>query len=221
MNHIETMTDEDIWRAVAAERQTMADLLADRTESDWNRQSLCADWRVRDVVAHVVLCTRANLGWILINLIRAGGSVHGALRDTAIRHADSVSTRQLHAELRASVPSRFFPVGTVPTDRLLDMLVHVQDIAMPLGLVRETPSIPARESLNRVWATGSRFGIEERLAGYRLVATDIDWSAGDGLLVEGTAGALLLLATGRTVAAAQLTGPGAGTLAATLIAGAA
>ncbi|KAA8882104.1 maleylpyruvate isomerase family mycothiol-dependent enzyme [Nocardia colli] len=221
MNHIETMTDEDIWRAVAAERQTMADLLADRTESDWNHQSLCADWRVRDVVAHVVLCTRANLGWILINLIRAGGSVHGALRDTAIRHADSVSTRQLHAELRASVPSRFFPVGTVPTDRLLDMLVHVQDIAMPLGLTREMPSIPARESLNRVWATGSRFGIEERLTGYRLVATDIDWSAGDGLRVEGTAGVLLMLATGRTVAAAQLTGPGAGTLAATLIAGAA
>lgn len=220
MNHIETMTDEDIWRAVAAERQAMADLLADRTESEWNHQSLCADWRVRDVVAHVVLCTRANLGWILINLIRAGGSVHGALRDTAIRHADSVSTRQLHAELRASVPSRFFPVGTVPTDRLLDMLVHVQDVAMPLGLARDMPSIPARESLNRVWATGSRFGIE-RLAGYRLVATDIDWSAGDGLRVEGTAGALLLLATGRTVAAAQLTGPGAGTLAATLIAGAA
>ncbi|MEU7144836.1 maleylpyruvate isomerase family mycothiol-dependent enzyme [Nocardia sp. NPDC046473] len=218
MNHIESMTTEQIWHAVAAERQRMADLLADRSESDWDHESLCADWRVRDVVAHVVLCTRANLGWILVNLLRARGSVHGALRDTAIRHADSVSTRQLHAELRASVPSRFFPIGTIPTDRLLDMLVHVQDIAIPLGLTREMPSVPARSALDRVWATGDRFGIDDRLAGYRLVATDIDWSAGDGLLVEGTAGALLLLATGRTAASSLLTGPGAITLAATLIA---
>ncbi|PXX60936.1 uncharacterized protein (TIGR03083 family) [Nocardia tenerifensis] len=218
MNQIESMTTEQTWRAVAAERAIMAELLADRTEAEWDRQSLCADWRVRDVVAHVVVCTRANLGWILVNLVRARGSVHRALRDTAIRHADRTGTRQLHAELRASVPSRFFPMGTVPTDRLLDMLVHVQDIAIPLGAVREMPSLPARASLERVWATADRFGIAERLSGYRLVATDIEWSAGDGLLVEGTAGALLMLATGRTAAASQLSGPGAATLAATLIA---
>ncbi|WP_405162589.1 maleylpyruvate isomerase family mycothiol-dependent enzyme [Nocardia sp. NBC_01499] len=212
MNHTESMTTEQIWRAVAAERTIMAELLADRAESDWDHPSLCADWRVRDVVAHAVLCTRANLGWILVNLIRARGSVHGALRDTAIRYADRVGTRELLAELRASAPSRFVPVGTVPADRLIDMLVHVQDIAIPLGIVREMPSAPARSALDRVWATAARFGIDERLAGYRLVATDIEWSAGDGVLVEGTAGALLLLATGRAAAAAQLTGPGAATL---------
>lgn len=213
MNHTESMTTEQIWRAVATERTSLADLLAELTESDWDRQSLCADWRIRDVVAHVVQCTRANLGWILVNLIRARGNVHGALRDAAIRHADRVTTHQLVADLRAGAASRFTPVGTVPADRLMDVLVHGQDIAIPLGVVREMPAEAARSALDRVWATGSRFHIEERLAGHCLTATDIEWSAGDGLLVEGTAGALLLLATGRPAAAPLLTGPGAAALA--------
>ncbi|MFF3226567.1 maleylpyruvate isomerase family mycothiol-dependent enzyme [Nocardia suismassiliense] len=212
MNHPESMTTEQIWQAVAAERARVADLLTDRTESDWDHASLCAGWRLRDVVAHLVLSTRANLGWIVVNLIRARGNVHRGLRDSAIRYADRVSTRQLLAELRATAPSRFVPIGTVPADRLLDVLVHAQDIAIPLGIVHEMPSVPVRSALNRVWETADRFGIEERLSGYRLVATDIEWSTGTGELVQGTAGALLLLATGRSAAAALLTGPGVATL---------
>ncbi|WP_245745888.1 maleylpyruvate isomerase family mycothiol-dependent enzyme [Nocardia altamirensis] len=212
MNRTESMTAEEVWRATAAERSSLADLLAELSESDWDRQSLCAEWRIRDVVAHTTQCTHAHLGWIVANLIRARGSVDRALRDAAIRHADRVGTRQLLDELRASVPSRFTPIATVPADRLLDVLVHGQDIAIPLGIDREMPTGASRSALDRVWATASRFGIEERLAGYRLAATDIEWSVGDGPLVHGTAGALLLLATGRAAAATQLSGPGADTL---------
>jgi uncharacterized protein (TIGR03083 family) len=212
MNRTESMTAEAVWRATADERSSLADLLADLSESDWDRQSLCAEWRIRDVVAHTTQCTQAHLGWILVNLIRARGNVDRALRDAAIRHADRVGTRQLLDELRASVPSRFTPIATVPADRLLDVLVHGQDIAIPLGIDREMPSEAARLALDRVWATAARFGIEERLGGYRLAATDIEWARGDGPLVQGTAGALLLLATGRAAATTQLSGAGADAL---------
>ncbi|WP_280431872.1 maleylpyruvate isomerase family mycothiol-dependent enzyme [Nocardia brasiliensis] len=73
MPHIRSLTTEDIWRATAAERAALADLLAGLTEEQWDHQSLCAQWRVRDVVAHVVQTTRAHLGWILVNLARGGG----------------------------------------------------------------------------------------------------------------------------------------------------
>ena len=49
---------EDIRRAVAAERRDQAELLAGLTEEQWNAPSLCAGWRVKEVVAH----TTRNLG---------------------------------------------------------------------------------------------------------------------------------------------------------------
>jgi hypothetical protein len=51
------------------------------------------------------------------------------------------------------------------------------------------------------------------LDGLRLAASDLDWSWGDGAEVTGTAEALSLALTGRKVALADLTGPGAKTLA--------
>jgi hypothetical protein len=60
---------------------------------------------------------------------------------------------------------------------------------------------------------GWPFHARRRLRGLRLVATDCDWSAGDGAEVRGPIGALLLLLTGRYGAAApQLDGPGAARL---------
>ena len=47
------------------------------------------------------------------------------------------------------------------------------------------------------------------LGGFCFAATDCSWSAGDGLLVEGPIGAILLLLTGRPAGLAQLSGPGA------------
>lgn len=47
------------------------------------------------------------------------------------------------------------------------------------------------------------------MAWLRLQATDTDWAVGEGAQVEGPIAALLLLLTGRRVALAQLSGPGA------------
>ena len=48
------------------------------------------------------------------------------------------------------------------------------------------------------------------LDGYRLTATDADWTRGQGPDVAGPIGALLLLLTGREAALDQLAGEGAG-----------
>ncbi|MVU83435.1 hypothetical protein GPX89_40135 [Nocardia sp. ET3-3] len=46
------MTPDEIWQAVATERRTLHDQLAPLTEAQWNHESLCESWRIRDVVAH-------------------------------------------------------------------------------------------------------------------------------------------------------------------------
>ncbi|WP_330180266.1 maleylpyruvate isomerase family mycothiol-dependent enzyme [Nocardia sp. NBC_01503] len=206
------MTSDDIWRAVSAERVTLVELLESLSEQDWDRDSLCAEWRIRDVVAHVVLSSNPTLGSLLINLIRARGSITRFARDTGIRHAESRSSRQLLQELRATIGLRTTAPGTTPADRLMDVLVHIQDIAIPLGVRIEMPTAAARLAMERVWSTKWLFHSEQRLAGFHLTATDTDWSAGAGTLVEAPIADLLLLASGRTARLDALTGPGAAAL---------
>ncbi|MRH87708.1 maleylpyruvate isomerase family mycothiol-dependent enzyme [Nocardia sp. SYP-A9097] len=205
-------TSDDIWRAVATERVTLVELLESISDQDWDRASLCAEWRIRDVVAHVVLSSNPTLGALLINLIRARGSITRFARDTGIRHAEARSSGQLLAELRTTIPMRTTAPGTTPADRLMDVLVHIQDIAIPLGLRVEMPTAAARLAIERVWATKWLFHSEQRMSGFRLVATDTDWTAGTGALVEGPIADLLLLATGRAVRLDALAGPGAAAL---------
>ena len=61
---------------------------------------------------------------------------------------------------------------------------------------------------DRVWSSLRMFHARKKLAGYRLVAGDVPWAAGQGHEICGPIGALLLLLTGRPAALPQLLGPG-------------
>ncbi|MEV0671702.1 maleylpyruvate isomerase family mycothiol-dependent enzyme [Mycobacterium sp. NPDC050441] len=207
------MNTEEIWRAVDTERCGLLQLLERLTAPQWRHASLCDGWQVRDVAAHVVLSTHADVGRILANLLRARGSVDRMVCDTAIRHAAKTGDLELLTEMRGTIGSRFTAVGTTPTDRLMDLLVHGQDIVVPLGLHREMPPEAARLAIERVWNPRFPFRAAKRLAGYRLRAVDTEWVAGAGPVIEGPVSALLLLATGRDSAALpHLSGEGAASL---------
>jgi uncharacterized protein (TIGR03083 family) len=93
---------------------------------------------------------------------------------------------------------------------LIDVLVHGQDIAIPLGRTRPVPTVAAMAAADRVWPDLFPWRAARKLGGFRFAATDCAWSAGDGQLVEGPITAILLLLTGRNAALSQLSGPGAG-----------
>ncbi|MEV6322411.1 maleylpyruvate isomerase family mycothiol-dependent enzyme [Nocardia sp. NPDC051787] len=143
-----------------------------------------------------------------MNVIRARGNFDRAIRNTAIRLADRTTTSQLLTALRDSIGVRSTPIGTTAADRLMDLLVHGQDIAVPLGMTREMPVDAARSALERVWTTDT-FRSREKFAGYHLVATDTGWDAGAGRAVEGPVASLLLLVSGRRAGREHLTGEGA------------
>ncbi|QLY28455.1 maleylpyruvate isomerase family mycothiol-dependent enzyme [Nocardia huaxiensis] len=206
---------EAVWNAVASEREALAGMLEQFDDNDWNHDTLCAGWRVRDVVAHLIQATHATLPWILRNVVRARGNLGKGAHETAIRYADSTPSRTLLTQLRACADSRFTPIGTTPEDRLMDLLVHIQDIALPLGLDREMPVEAARTSVDRVWTMGAPFHARKHFGDYRLIATDSEWTAGTGAVIEGTTADLLLLLTGRTATRYRLRGPGADILPAT------
>ena len=214
MDRLVTISEDDVWAAVDRERLDLADLFSGLDEQAWTRPSLCAGWTVRDVAAHLALA-HLSAGQVAVALVRAGGSVDRMVHDTARRHA-VLPTGVLVEQLRAMVGSRRLAPGITPLEPLVDVLVHGQDVAIPLGIDRPVPVVAAAAAATRVWTyrwpLSRTFDARRRLAGLELVATDTAWSAGAGERVEGPVGALLLLLTGRRADLGRLTGAGAARL---------
>ena len=202
--------------AVTAERLGLCDLLDTLAADDWQTPSLCAGWTVHHVVAHLTLATRDSVWDLIKGAIAARGDFDRMTADMARRHADRFPPPELIGQLRETAASTRRTPMSSRLDPLVDILVHAQDIARPLGLthpVSPDHALPALvHAINSRWYGGSK-----RFDGVTLIATDSDWSAGTGgSEVCGTTGDLLLLATGRRAGFTELTGSGVDALAARL-----
>jgi len=198
------MDTEQTWQVIQQQRLAIAGLLEGLTTAQWESPSLCAGWRIRDVAAHLTtVCMPPPPGSLLVDLARAHGSFH-RLNTLASRRRARLPTAQIVADLRAHAASRKMPVISNDRNVLFDLLVHGQDIAIPLGVDLPMPPAAAADGASRVWSMGWPFWAKRHLRGTRLTATDVDWSVGSGAEISGPIRVLLLLLTGRTSAAAPL-----------------
>lgn len=100
--------------------------------------------------------------------------------------------------------------------RLVEEVVHGEDIRRAVGLVRSYPQEAVVRALRLQARTPASFGgAKELTARVRLTATDADLSIGEGPDVTGPALSLLLAVSGRRAALDELGGPGLPVLAAT------
>jgi uncharacterized protein (TIGR03083 family) len=201
--------------AVSAERHRLADSVADLTAEQWSTPSLCAAWTVRDVVAHLTVTTRVTVPRLLRGAVRARGSFDRLAIDLAAERAVAHTPAELVAQLRESAASTRRMPGSSPMDPLMDLVVHAQDVARPLGRRHVSPPDVVAASLAYV-ATNRFMGGPQRLAGVQLVSTDTGWTHGDGAELRGPDIDLLMVAAGRRAGLDALEGPGAEVLAARL-----
>jgi uncharacterized protein (TIGR03083 family) len=208
------MERDEVWRTIDQQRAELADLMETFTEADWEAPSLCEGWRVREVAAHLTL---AQMGLLpaLGEVVRARGSFNAMIRDTALRQGER-PVSDYPVLLRAMVGSRKKAPFISDLEPMIDVLVHGQDMVVPLGRTREMPLEAAATAAQRVWSMGFPFGAKKRLRGFTLAATDHPWTVGTGPVVEGTVGTLLMLVAGRHVVLPELSGHGAGELRARL-----
>jgi uncharacterized protein (TIGR03083 family) len=200
--------DDDYWSAVVQLRLAVADLLEELTAPEWDRPSLCAGWRVRDVAGHLSVVPTITT-WDMVRAAPRGRFNPHRINTVLARKYGDRPADAIIARIREHAGERRTARVLDVRDSLFDVAVHSQDIAVPLGRAVEVPVASARAGLDRVWEMGWPFRAQRRLSGLRLEATDSDWTVGDGPEVEGTSLALLLLLTGRTEAALpSLTGPG-------------
>ena len=207
-------TDHD--RLRLDELAALCETLGDMSEQQWDADSLCEGWRVRDVVGHMLVGYTTPMPTMIAKVARYGFNVPKASAIESRAFGSSHSPDELLAALqtvqRENVRkgiSRVIP----PDEGMVDHVIHHLDITRPLGLPTHTSDTNRRAALARAVNLGGMVKARGRAKGLRVVATDLDWSWGEGPEVRGTADDLLLALSGRPSALTELTGDGLAVLA--------
>lgn len=200
------MADAALWAKIHDQRRDLAEFLADLSPEQWDADSLCAGWRVRDVAAHLIVTARMTPGRFFRAFAAAGFRFNTFNARNLARYSGK-SPAELLAEVRETAPLTGAPPGPALTP-LSEVVVHGLDISRALGVKREIPADVLATVADSYKNTQPLIGAKKRIAGLRLRATDIDWQTGDGPEVTGAAGSLLLAMAGRRTALEDLSGPG-------------
>jgi uncharacterized protein (TIGR03083 family) len=204
------MANADIWPAIHAERDALAADLEALTDEQWAMQSMCTDWTVRDVLAHMTATAKISPPQFFGKMITSGFSLTKMqTKDIAAETGDSPA--ETLARFNAEVNSSKHPPGPMDT-WLGEAIIHSEDIRRPLGISHDYPTEMVVRVANFYKGSNLIVGAKKRVAGLRLQASDADWSHGDGPEVSGPILSLVLAATGRKMAMDDLSGDGVTTL---------
>jgi uncharacterized protein (TIGR03083 family) len=196
----------DLWTLVAAERGALAADVAGLTPEQWASPSLCPDWTIRDVVAHLTAAASTTPVSFFGQFAKAGFNFD--------KYANAGLARRLGADtdatlagFRAVQNSRTSPPGPKPT-WLGEVVVHAEDIRRPCAIAHTYDPEALRKVADFYQGSNTLIGAKNRIAGLALRATDQDWSHGTGLAVEGPLLSLVVAMTGRKSHVGDLTGEG-------------
>lgn len=205
------MSRTDLRPLATDERRDLADFLATLTDEQWETPSLCEDWTVRQVVAHMISYDDLTVPRLLRRMVAGRFRLDG-MNPLGVAAYDATSPAEVLTELRTHLRPRGLTAMGGGGIALTDGLVHHQDIRRALDAPRRVPAerlLPALGFALKALALPSR----RHVRGLRLVATDLDWTHGDGPEVTGPGEAVLMAIAGRPAALTDLDGPGVATLA--------
>jgi uncharacterized protein (TIGR03083 family) len=197
-----------IFAASASQRLAFAELLEGLTPDQLAAQSLCGQWDVATVGAHLGAAITTKIPAFALALLRHGMSFDRA-NDATARNAAKRGVPATIGTIRDNANSRFVPPGTGPRAPLTDVVVHTGDIARPLGLPHDAPADTVRTMLE--FLSGPRtvgFIARGSTAGLAFVADDLEITVGSGEELHGRGIDLAMAMCGRTHALADLSGPG-------------
>ena len=196
----------DIWPTVHGERKALAADLRGLRDEDWATPSLCGDWTVRDVLAHMTSAGSLTPPAFFAGLVASGFSFD-KLQEKGVAARRGATPADTLAGFEAVVTSVKHPPGP-PTTWLGEVIVHSEDIRRPLGISRAYPTDAVVEVAGFYQGSNLLIGSKRRIEGLALRATDADWSHGTGPEVAGPILSLVLAMTGRGQAVDDLAGDG-------------
>lgn len=191
--------------AVRAERSELAEVFAGLTPAQWDAPSLCAGWRVREVLAHTTMPFRLGTGAFVWEMVRAGGRFQRMADRVARRDAARMPAEALVRALRDNVAHPWSPPGGGAAGALAHEVIHGLDSTVALGLDRRVPPERLRIVLDSMRPRTVAY-FRADLTGVALRATDLDWAHGTGEPLRGLAQDLLLVVCGRRLPPGHLEG---------------
>lgn len=193
--------------AITVQRHHLADTLDTLTGDEWNAPSLCAGWRVRDVLGHLVSILEIPLGRFIVGSIKARN--FDRFSEKVARELGDRDPAALLATYRSLAGKRFTVPVIGPIAPLCDVFVHTCDIDVAIGRTPEFNSTALRTIMDYACGGKARGSVpSSRTKGLRFEANDLGWSHGEGPTVSGPAHAILLAVTGRRAGLDMLDGDG-------------
>jgi len=193
----------DLQAAVAAEFTWLADILDGFADVAWDTPSLCAGWRVREVVAHLTMAVRYAPPEFYAELEACKGDFTLPSNLVAARDA-ALPTATLVADLRDDALHAWIPPGGGLIGALTHVVIHGLDITVPLGVARPTPDETVLAVLDHLTLGGGHFNFGFEPDHLCLQASDMNWTFGSGTPMSGTTGDLALLISGRNLAPGRI-----------------
>lgn len=206
LSELSRLAGVDMRRRARDERADLAAFLTTLSPEQWQAPTLCARWRVRDVVAHVISYDELDMRSLLANAVQ-GRFWSRRVNALAMAPYSTHSPEQLLALLTVHLQPRGLPAALGGRVALTEGLIHHQDIRRALGAPRAIPPERLLPAL-RLALIAPDIGGLWRIRGLRMTATDLGFSAGTGPEVRGAAEALLMTMAGRRGVVSELTGPG-------------
>ncbi|MGW6929868.1 maleylpyruvate isomerase family mycothiol-dependent enzyme [Lentzea sp. NPDC054927] len=187
------------------EMAALVDDLSALGPQQWRSKTLCADWDVEEVLAHLgAAATITRWGWIRsIVGARFDADLHNRRRLEEFRGANPQETLERFRRVGTiTLPVKSSPAG------LGEVIVHAEDIRKPLGL-RHDPDAAGLLAVARFFATKD-FAVNSRtlVKGLALRAADADFEEGSGPEVSGPLLSLVMVMAGRRAFLPDLSGDG-------------
>ena len=197
---------DDIRDMITAERTELAKMLAGLPAPRWDEPTLCAGWRVREVVAHITMPFRYSRSRFVLELAKSRGKFNEMADRCARRDAAVMSPGELAEALRSNANHPWQPPGGGYEGALTHDVIHGLDITEALGLGQRGPEDRLGVVLPNLVTPKALgfFGVD--LSGVELRAADTGWTFGSGRPVTGTAQDLALFLCGRKLPPGRLEG---------------
>jgi uncharacterized protein (TIGR03083 family) len=200
----------DIWPVIHDERKALVTDLKSRPGEDWATPSLCGEWTVRDMLAHMTSTASLTPPAFFAKMIASGFSFEKVQASGVAANRGS-SPADTMTRFEAVLDSVKHPPG--PADTWLgETIVHAEDIRRPLKIEHRYPTEAVVRVADFYQGSNLLIGSKRRIEGLTLRATDADWSHGTGPEVSGPILSLVMAMTGRKEPLDDLTGDGVATL---------
>lgn len=196
----------DLMPMVHAERASLAEYLVTLTPEEWRAATWCDKWNVQELVAHLTAAGNITAPHFLAGFIKAGFSFDRTV-DRDLRNYNGGTPADVLGRFTSIINSNRKPPGPAYV-ALGEVMVHGEDIRRALGAKGDHPAEHLVTLAELYKKTRAPLGAKKRLVGLRLVATDVDWSTGEGPDVKGPCMSLILAMVGRTGALADCDGSG-------------